>query len=135
MSLDSKKELVLSEKLKYLYKMALQQQKCIVKEMDIEFETMKNTDGQDIIEIVNIDMDFEYQGGLDGYEPYTFAADLGRMFERVRNAISQYTPTQYGKLKTGDEDVYVSDAMIFKINYEFENTQTFSLSFKITYPD
>jgi len=135
MSLDSQKEQVLSEKLKYLYRMGLQQNKCIVNEMDVEFETMENTDGIRIIEQVNIDFDFEYQGGLDGYEPHTFAADLSRMFERVRNVISQYTPTQEGKLKIDNDDVYVSDAMIFKMIYEFESIQTFSLSFKITYPD
>ena len=135
MSLDFQKEKILSEKLKYLYKMGLQQNKCIVNEMDVEFETMENTDGIRIIDQVNIDLDFEYEGGLDGYEPHTFASDLSRMFERVRNVIIQYTPTQEGKLKMNDDDVYVSDAMIFKINYEFENTHTFSLSFKITYPD
>lgn len=135
MSLDSKKEIVLSEKLKYLYKMALQQNRCTVNEIDVEFETMENTDGVRIIERVNIDMDFEYEGTLDGYESYTFTADLNRLFEKVRNVISQYTPTQEGKLKIDNEDVYVSDAMIFKINYEFENIHTFSLSFNITYPD
>jgi hypothetical protein len=135
MSLEFQKEKILSEKLKYLYKMALQQNKCIVNEIDVEFETMENTDGIRIIERVNIDMDFEYEGALDGYEPHTFAADLSRLFERVRNVITQYTPTQEGKLKVDSDDVYVSDAMIFKINYEFENTHSFSLSFNITYPD
>ena len=135
MSLDFKKESVLAEKLKYLYKVGLQQKKCIVKEMDIEFETMENTDGITIIERVNIDMDFEYEGALDGYEPYSFTADLNRMFQTVRGVIAQYTPTQEGKIKSGDDDVYVSDVMIFKINYEFENVHTFSLSLNITYPD
>jgi hypothetical protein len=114
--------------------MGLQQKKCIVKEMDVEFETMKNTDGVSIIERVNIDMDFEYERGLDGYEPHIFTADLSRLFETVRGVFTQYTPTQEGKIKSGDDDVYVSDVMIFKINYEFENVHTFSLSINITYP-
>jgi hypothetical protein len=49
MSLDFKKESVLAEKLKYLYKMGLQQKKCIVNNIDVEFETMENTDGVTII--------------------------------------------------------------------------------------
>jgi hypothetical protein len=135
MSLDFKKESVLSEKLKYLYKMGLQQKKCIVNNIDVEFETIKNTAGVRIIERVNIDMDFEYEGALDGYEPHIFTSDLSRLFETVRGVITQYTPTQEGKIKSGDDDVYVSDVMIFKINYEFENVHTFSLSLNITYPD
>ena len=135
MSLDFKKESVLAEKLKYLYQMELQQKKCIVREIDVEFETMENTDGIRIIERVNIDIDFKYEGALDGYEPYSFTADLNRLFQTVRGVITQYTPTQEGKIKSGDDDVYVSDVMIFKINYEFENTHTFSVSLNITYPD
>ena len=134
MSLDFKKESVLAEKLKYLYKAELQQKKCIVKEMDVEFETMENTDGVRIIERVNIDMDFEYEGALDGYDRYSFTEALNRMFQTVRGVITQYTPTQEGKLKSGDDNVYVSDVMIFKINYELENVHTFSVSLSITYP-
>ena len=37
MSLDFKKESVLAEKLKYLYKMGLQQKKCIINNIDVEF--------------------------------------------------------------------------------------------------
>jgi hypothetical protein len=134
MSLDFKKESVLAEKLKYLYKAELQQKKCIVKEMDVEFETRENTDGVRIIELVNVYIDFEYEGRLDGYDRYSFTEDLNRMFQTVRGVITQYTPTQEGKLKSGDDNVYVSDVMIFKINYELENVHTFSVSLSITYP-
>jgi UDP-glucose 4-epimerase len=39
------------------------------------------------------------------------------------------------KFIKGDENVYVSDGMVFKLDYEWDVKQIFSLSFKITYED
>jgi hypothetical protein len=56
----------LTDKLEYLYKMEFKQKMFISSDIDIELEKMKNTDGVWIIERVNIQVDFEYDGALDG---------------------------------------------------------------------
>jgi hypothetical protein len=53
----------------------------------------------------------------------------------VRQCFTSYTPTKEGKFIKGDEYVYVSDGMVFKLDYEWDVKQIFSLSFKITYED
>jgi hypothetical protein len=66
----------LTDKLEYLYKMEFKQKMFISSDIDIELEKMKNTDGVWIIERVNIQVDFEYDGALDGDDVYTFTRDL-----------------------------------------------------------
>jgi hypothetical protein len=51
------------------------------------------------------------------------------------SVIKQYTPTQEGKILSGDSHCYVSDPFIYKMNYVYEDTHTFSLATFITYPD
>ena len=66
----------LTDKLKYLYKMEFEQKGFISSDIDIDLEKMKNTDGLWIIERVNIQVAFEYEGALDGDDVYTFTRDL-----------------------------------------------------------
>ena len=125
----------LKEKLIYLYQMEFQQTKFVDTDIDIDFESMENTDGEWILERVNIQVDFEYDGALDGDDVYYFTRDLKIMCDRFISVIKRYTPTQEGKIIAGDSDCYVSDPFIYKINYIYEDTDTFSLSTFITYPD
>ena len=125
----------LTDKLKYLYKMEFEQKGFISSDIDIELEKMKNTDGVWIIERVNIQVDFEYDGALDGDEVYYFTRDFKIMCDRFTSVIKQYTPTQEGKIVTGDSDCYVSDPMIIRVNYKFEDTHNFTLATFITYQD
>ena len=125
----------LTDKLEYLYKMEFKQKRFISSDIDIELEKMKNTDGVWIIERVNIQVDFEYEGALDGDDVYTFTRDLKIMCNEFISVIKQYTPTQEGKIVSGDSHCYVSDPFIYKMNYVYEDTHTFSLATFITYPE
>ena len=135
MSDNKEKKKVLTDKLKYLYKMELSQKKFQVNEIDIEYEEMQNTDEEWILERVNISVSCEYDGRLDGYDPNSFVNDLETMFNKFRDAISEYTPTQEYRIVRGNENSYVSDPMLFRFNYQFEDTHALELSIFITYPD
>jgi hypothetical protein len=100
----------LTDKLEYLYKMEFKQK-------------------------MFIQVDFEYEGALDGDDVYTFTRDLKIMCNEFISVIKQYTPTQEGKILSGDSHCYVSDPFIYKMNYVYEDTHTFSLATFITYPD
>jgi len=117
----------LIEKLKYLYTIELREKQCIVKAFDIDFVTE-----DDLIEEVDIYVTFDYEGHIDGIEPYIFANDIKTLLYNVRQCFTSYTPTKEGKFIKGDENVYVSDGMVFKLDYEWDVKQIFSLSFKIT---
>lgn len=117
----------LIEKLKYLYTIELREKQCIVKAFDIDFVTE-----DDLIEEVDIYVTFDYEGHIDGIEPYTFGNDIKTLLYNVRQCFTSYTPTKEGKFIKGDENVYVSDGMVFKLDYEWDVKQIFSLSFKIT---
>jgi len=135
MELDKNKLERLREKLIYLYKIEFQQTKFVDTDIDIEFEQMQNTDGEWILERVNIGVDFEYDGALDGDDVYYFTRDLKIMCDKFSSVIKKYTPTQEGKIIVGDAGVYVSEPFIYKINYVYEDTHTFSLSTYISYID
>ncbi len=127
----------LRDKLKYLYKMEFEKRKFVLNSSDIyiELEKMKNTDGVWIIEKVNIQVDFEYGGALDGDDAYSFSRDLKIMCNEFISAIKQYTPTQEGKIVSGYSHCYVEGPFIVKINYVYEDTHTFSLATGIIFKD
>ena len=135
MGLDKDKLKRLEDKLKYLYKMEFEQTKFVTSNIDIDFEQMEDEDKEWILERVNIQVDFEYDGALDGDDVYTFTRDLKIMCNEFISVIKQYTPTQEGKILSGDSHCYVSDPFIYKMNYVYEDTHTFSLATFITYPD
>ena len=134
MGLDKDKLKRLKDKLEYLYKMELQQKKFVVSAIDIDFEQDQLDDGEWIIERVVIQVDFEYDGALDGDEVYYFTRDLKIMFDKFTSAISQYTPTQEGKIISGTSDSsYVSDPMVIRVDYKYEDTHNFTLATYITF--
>ena len=134
MGLDKIKLDRLKEKLKYLYKMEFEQTKFVTSDIDIDFEQDRLEDGEWILDRVVIQVDFEYDGRLDGDEVYYFTRDLKIMCDRFTSVIKQYTPTQEGKIVTGDTDCYVSDPMIIRIDYKYEDTHNFTLATYITFP-
>ena len=134
MALDESKLNILEDKLKYLYKMEFEQKKFVTSDIDIDFEGDWSF-GEWIVDRVNIQVDFEYDGALDGDEVYYFTRDFKIMCDRFTSVIKQYTPTQEGKIVTGDSDCYVSDPMIIRVNYKFEDTHNFTLATFITYQD
>jgi hypothetical protein len=96
---------------------------------------MQNTDGEWILERVNVGVDFEYDGALDGDDVYYFTRDLKIMCDKFNSVIKKYTPTQEGKIIAGDSDVYVAEPSIYKIKYVYEDTHTFTLSTYILFED
>ncbi len=115
--------------------MEFEQKKFVTSDIYIDFEEYETEDGEWIVERVNIQVDFEYDGALDGDEVYYFTRDFKIMCDRFTSVIKQYTPTQEGKIVTGDSDCYVSDPMIIRVNYKFEDTHNFTLATFITYQD
>ena len=134
MGLDKDKLKRLEDKLKYLYKMELQQKKFVASDIDIDFEQDQLEDGEWILDRVVVQVDFEYDGRLDGDEVYFFTRDLKAMSNIFTSAISQYTPTQEGKIVSGPSDSLVSDPMVIRVDYKYEDTHNFTLATYITFP-
>ena len=134
MGLDKDKLKRLEDKLKYLYKMELQQKKFVVSAIDIDFEQDQLENGEWILDRAVIQVDFEYDGRLDGDEVYFFTRDLKAMSNIFTSAISQYTPTQEGKIVSGPSDSLVSDPMVIRVDYKYEDTHNFTLATYITFP-
>ena len=134
MELDKEKLKRLEDKLKYLYKMELQQKKFVASDIDIDFEQDQLEDGEWILDRVVVQVDFEYDGRLDGDEVYFFTRDLKIMCDKFTSAISQYTPTQEGKIVSGSSDGIVSDPMVIRVNYKYEDTHNFTLATYISFP-
>lgn len=134
MELDKEKLKRLEDKLKYLYKMELEQKKFVVSVIDIDFEQDQLESGEWILERVVIQVDFEYDGRLDGDEVYYFTRDLKIMCDKFTSALSQYTPTQEGKIVSGTSDSLVSDPMVIRVDYKYEDTHNFTLATYISFP-
>ena len=134
MELDKEKLKRLEDKLKYLYKMELEQKKFVVSVIDIDFEQDQLETGEWILERVVVQVDFEYDGRLDGDEVYYFTRDLKIMCDKFTSALSQYTPTQEGKIVSGSSNSYVSDPMIIRVDYKYEETHNFTLATYISFP-
>jgi hypothetical protein len=135
MELDKEKLKRLEDKLKYLYRMELEQKKFVVSVIDIDFEQDQLESGEWILERVVVQVDFEYDGRLDGDEVYYFTRDLKIMCDMFTSAISEYTPTQEGKIVSGTSDSYVSDPMVIRVDYKYEDTHNFTLATYITFPE
>ena len=135
MGLDKDKLKRLEDKLKYLYKMEFEQTKFVTSNIDIDFEQMEDEDKEWILERVNIQVDFEYDGALDGDEIYYFTRDLKIMCDKFTSVIKRYTPTQEGKLVSGDSNCHVSEPMVIRVDYKYEDTHNFTLATFITYID
>lgn len=134
MELDKEKLKRLEDKLKYLYKMELEQKKFVVSTIDIDFEQDQLESGEWILERVVIQVDFEYDGRLDGDEVYYFTRDLKIMCDNFTSSLSQYTPTQEGKIVSGTSDNIVSDPMVIRVDYKYEDTHNFTLATYISFP-
>ena len=134
MELDKEKLKRLEDKLKYLYKMELEQKKFVVSVIDIDFEQDQLETGEWILERVVIQVDFEYDGRLDGDEVYYFTRDLKIMCDKFTSSLSQYTPTQEGKIVSGTSDSLVSDPMVIRVDYKYEDTHNFTLATYISFP-
>ena len=124
-------EEVLSEKLKYLILMNAKSSLFEVLNVYIEIEYVD----QNHTKLANYDVDvkFDYQGSLE-FEMYSFAHDMQRMSEKLRDILSEYVITEEGKIVEGkNSNCFTTDPMVFSIEYKVDETHIFDLGYKFTY--
>ena len=122
-------EQVLSEKLKYLI-MSEMSKKFEIFEFHVEFmytDGMRNT-----LEEYDIDIKFDYHGTIDS-ESSGFGTDIETMSEDLRGIISNYTISPEGKIRSGDNDAFVHEGMIWGLEFEADTKHIFNMSFKVNY--
>jgi hypothetical protein len=127
---------VIQEKLQYLLIQSFKENRFDVLGIDVEIDEYTEKDNGDL-EIISYDVypKVDYQGPLDGWEPWHFRNDLGKMFEHALMAASSFSIEQDGRVVRGSENVYIGEPSVISMNYKVEEQHEFLLSFKITYPD
>jgi hypothetical protein len=127
---------VIQEKLQYLLTQSFKENRFDVLRIDVEIDEYTEKDNGDL-EIISYDVypKVDYQGPLDGWEPWHFRNDLGKMFEHAFMAASSFSIEQDGRVVRGSENVYIGEPSVISMNYKVEEQHEFLLSFKITYPD
>jgi hypothetical protein len=126
-------EEVLSEKLKYLILMSAKRNQFEVMNVYVEFNY--TDESHEKLESYDVDVKFDYEGSLE-FEMYSFAHDIQRMSEKLRDVISEYIISQDGKLINGNNSkCYPSDPMVFSIEYKVDEKHIFDLGYKFNYHD
>ena len=124
-------EEVLSEKLKYLITMNSKSTHFDIMNLYIEFDYVD----QEHTKISNYDMDvkFDYQGPLD-FDMYSFAHDIQRMSEKLRDILNEYVITEEGKIVSGkNSNCFTTHPLIFSIEYKADEQHIFDLGYNFTY--
>jgi len=125
-------EKVLEEKLKYLVMMESKPDFNIL-EFYIEFDYI--ADPIKRIDTYDINIQFDYTLPLDP-NIYSFAHDISRMSEKLKNILNQYIVTQEGKIVAGYlSKGFIDEGAVWMINYESDTKQIFDMSFRIHYHD
>jgi len=123
-------EEVLSEKLKYLI-MSEISKRFEIFEFRVEFDYI-DYEVRDRIEQYDIDIKFDYHGTIDS-ESSGFGTDIETMSEDLRGIISNYTISPEGKIRSGDNDAFVHEGMIWGLEFEADMKHIFEMSFKVNY--
>lgn len=127
------KEQVVMEKLKYLLLMTLKSTQFEV--IDLQVEVSFQDETREKLSEYHIDVKFDYAGPLD-FEIYSFAHDVQRMTEKLRDLLSEYVIAQDGKITSGKNvDYFPSDPLIYTIDYEVDTKHIFHIGFKFNYHD
>lgn len=124
-------EEVLSEKLKYLIVMNAKPKQFEIMNVYVEFEY---TD-QNHTKLSNYDLDikFDYNGPLE-WDMYSFAHDIKRMSEKLRDILNEYVISEEGKLVSGkNSNCFTTEPLIFSIDYQVDEKHIFDLGYKFTY--
>jgi hypothetical protein len=124
-------EEVLKEKLKYLIRIGAKNRQFDVMNVYIEFEYID----QNHTKLANYDVDvkFDYQGSLE-FEMYSFAYDIQRMSEKLRDIVNEFVITEDGKIVEGkNSNCFATDPLVFSIEYKVDETHIFDLGYKFTY--
>lgn len=124
-------EEVLSEKLKYLITMNAKPKQFDIMKIHIEFEYIDQ--GHQKLSGYDLDITFDYEGALD-FDMYSFAHDIQRMSEKLRDILNEYVITQEGKILSGaNSNCSSTEAMVYNISYEVDNKHVFNLGYKFQY--
>ena len=126
-------EEVLKEKLKYLIRIGAKTHQFDVMNVYIEFEYID----QNHTKLANYDVDvkFDYQGSLE-FEMYSFAHDIQRMSEKLRDIVNEFVITEDGKIVEGkNSNCFATDPLVFSIEYKVDETHIFDLGYKFTYAE
>jgi len=126
-------EEVLSEKLKYLILMSAKRNQFEIMKVYVEFNY--TDESHEKLESYDVDVKFDYEGSLE-FEMYSFAHDIQRMSEKLRDVISEYVISQDGKLINGNSSkCYPSDPLVYSIEYKVDEKHIFDLGYKFNYHD
>ena len=124
-------EELLREKLEYLITMNAKSTQFDIMSVHIEFYYID----QNHTKLANYDIDvkFDYQGSID-IDMYSFAHDIQRMSEKLRDVLNEYVITEEGKIVEGkNSNCFATEPMIFNIEYEADTKHIFDLGYKFNY--
>lgn len=124
---------VLSEKLKYLLLMSAKKHRFEIMNFYVEFDyTSQN---REVIDSYDIDVKFDYEGALDP-DIYSFAHDIQRMSEKMRDILSEYVVTRNGKIVEKDKINCIPDeGSIWEMTYVADTSHIFNMSYRFHYQD
>jgi predicted AlkP superfamily phosphohydrolase/phosphomutase len=126
-------EEVLKEKLKYLIRIAAKGRLFDI--MDMYFEFTYTNESHDKIESYDIDVQFDYEGPLE-FDMYSFAHDIQRMSEKLRDVLSEYVISREGKLVSGiNSNCFSGEPMIFSIEYKVDEKHLFDFGYRFNYAE
>ena len=122
---------VLLEKLKYLITINGKLKMFEVMNINMEFEYTDKTHTK--LRNYDIDIKFDYHGPLD-FDMYSFAHDIQRMSEKLRDILNEFVITEEGKIVSGtNSNCYTTEPMIFSIEYKADESHIFELGYKFHY--
>ena len=126
-------EEVLKEKLKYLIRIGAKNRQFDVMNVYIEFEYID----QNHTKLANYDVDvkFDYEGPLEP-DMYSFAHDIQRMSEKLRDVLGEYVISRDGKLVSGiNSNCFSGEPMIFSIEYKVDEKHLFDFGYRFNYAE
>ena len=124
---------VLSEKLKYLITTNAKLKQFDVMKIFIDFEYADQN--RQKLSSYDIDVQFDYEGALD-FDMYSFAHDIQRMSEKLRDVVNEYVISQEGKIVSRENsNCYTAEAMVYNISYEVDTKHVFNLGYKFHYEE
>ena len=126
------------EKLRFLIGTLLRENNFQIIDFDLDIETytpQTTTNETPYMRVSGymIDITVDYNSVLNGDEPAAFLNDFAKMLSLAYKSVSTYIIGNDGKITTETSDVFISDPMIIRIDYLFEETHIVTLSFHVTH--
>ena len=126
-------EEVLSEKLKYLIIMNAKPKMFEVMNVYVEFDYIDINHTK--LANYDVDVKFDYGGSIE-FEMYSFAHDIQRMSEKLRDVLSEYVISREGKLVSGiNSNCFSGEPMIYSIEYKVDEKHLFNLGYRFNYAE